>query len=367
MAWSLKQSFSAYEKSESELGLYRIVYALYLLVFAIPDYTWMSGLPDMFFSPQRLSPGFFFSQFPSDAILYGFTTILVISAGFLLFGVASRFFSYLIVLVLILGNSFAFSLGKIDHNFLLWMIPLILGTAWGGTYAVRPEKTNASIMKYGPGVLAFVIAFAMFTAGFIKMSGGWLLPDTQAVYGHFLREYFVNERQELMAGFFMSIKSSLFWESLDYGGVLLELLFLLAFFNRKVFRWFLVATILFHIMNFLMLNIIFIGNYAAYMLFINWGWVKSTAKKAALSFKRPLQIAGVILVGLLLAGLFTGLPGDRLQYNLMTMVTYVFSANYVILVGSIINLLAVAVVIFSWVSGRKSLPEVSGSGSVAYT
>lgn len=345
----LSRFFSAYQKSESELGLFRILYALYLLIFAIPDYTWMSDLPQIFFSPQKMSLGILFSGFPSAVILFTFTLVLIVAASFLLFGIWTRFFSYLLVFTLLLGNSFAFALGKIDHNFLLWMIPLILGTAWGNGFAIRPEKVSARVMKYGPGTLAFIVAFAMFTAGFIKLMGGWLLPDTHAVYGHFVREYYVNGRQELMANFFMTINSGFFWECLDYGGVLLELGFLLAFFNRKVFRWILVITILFHIMNFFILNIVFVGNYAAYALFINWEGVRKWAQKMTASHKRLFRSIGLVIPAILVLVMILGnFSGTTMHYSLVNIICHYIGLDHIIITGFAVNLVAVLMILASY-------------------
>lgn len=120
--------------------------------------------------------------------------------------------------------------------------------------------------------------------------GDWLSFDTQAVKHHFIDNYYIRDRHDLLAPLFLNVRSVFIWEFFDYVGVLFELGFILLLLNKRYFSWFIIIAILFHIMNLLILNIKFTGNLPIYLLFmpyvlnsenktkkkwasINWLWV----------------------------------------------------------------------------------------------
>jgi len=267
--------FSSFALSTEALGLYRIFYSCYLLIFGIPVVLWLDNFPSAFYNPPLLSLSGLFSNFPGFPFLLFISFLTCLLPVLLLFGYKTRLVSILLAFCILFEKSFAYSLGKIDHDFLMWMVPLILAFSnWGMAFSLdarySQKDSSRSAQSWPVTLLALVLCLGMFSAGFPKLMGGWLDFSTQAVRGHFLREFYFNERQELLAPLLLSLDSPLLWEVLDYAGVLLECLFLFALVKPNLFRGFVLLAILFHVLNYLLLNISFSDNYILYMLFIDW-------------------------------------------------------------------------------------------------
>ncbi len=125
---------------------------------------------------------------------------LVVLYLLLLFGFFVPTVSVLISLLLIAGSSLQFSFGKIDHNVLFVLVPLAMArSGWGNRYTLAraSEVPNRS----GPclGVFAIVVGFAMFTAGFQKLTTGWLQIRTHESYGQLIYSFYSDARDVLLA------------------------------------------------------------------------------------------------------------------------------------------------------------------------
>lgn len=274
--------FDSFLLSPESLGLYRISYALFLLIFGVPNFTWISNFPAVFYNPPLLSPQTFFSGFPGYGFLLLISLGTCITAILVLFGYKTRLTSILLAFFIFTGKSFAYSFGKIDHDFLIWIIPLVMSFSnWGAAYSLdaKANQQDREVQNWPIVLLALILCLGMFSAGLPKLLGGWLDISSQAVRGHFLREYYVNERQDLLAPLFLNLKSPLIWEFFDYAGVLLEIFFLFAILRPNLFRFFVICAIFFHVFNYLMLNIAFTVNIILYLLFIDWGMVISKLRK----------------------------------------------------------------------------------------
>ncbi|RDV16676.1 hypothetical protein DXT99_02520 [Pontibacter diazotrophicus] len=296
--------FDSFQLTPESLGLYRILYALFLLIFGVPNFTWISRFPDVFYNPPLLSLHTFFSGFPSYWFLLLVSLGTCISTVLLLFGYKTRLTSILLALFIFTGKSFAYSFGKIDHDFLIWIIPLVMSFSnWGAAYSLDAKlKHQDRVVQNWPVVLlALILSFAMFSAGLPKLLGGWLDISTHAVRGHFLREFYVNERQDLLAPFFLNLNSALVWEFFDYAGVFLEVFFIFAIIRPNLFRFFVICAIFFHVFNYLMLNIAFSINIILYLLFVDWGMIISKLRKhrMLLSIERAINFRSLLIVGLL--------------------------------------------------------------------
>ncbi|WP_147294157.1 HTTM domain-containing protein [Pontibacter diazotrophicus] len=174
---------------------------------------------------------------------------------------------------------------------------------WGAAYSLDAKlKHQDRVVQNWPVVLlALILSFAMFSAGLPKLLGGWLDISTHAVRGHFLREFYVNERQDLLAPFFLNLNSALVWEFFDYAGVFLEVFFIFAIIRPNLFRFFVICAIFFHVFNYLMLNIAFSINIILYLLFVDWGMIISKLRKhrMLLSIERAINFRSLLIVGLL--------------------------------------------------------------------
>lgn len=301
--------FDSFVLSPEALGLYRIFYALFFLLFGVPNFTWISNYPAAFYNPPLVSLHTFFTSFPSYGFLFIISVGTCVLTTLLLFGYKTRLSSFLLALFIFTGKSFAYSFGKIDHDFLIWIIPLIMSFSnWGAAYSVdaKAKLQDRKVESWPVVLLALVLCMAMFSAGLPKLIEGWLDVSTHAVRGHFLREYYLNERQELLAPFFLNLNLPMVWEFFDYSGVFLEIGFLFAIVRPNLFRFFIVCAIMFHLFNYLMLNIAFTVNFVLYLLFIDWRMIINKLRKhnILLTIERAINVKNMLIVTVLYTGFY---------------------------------------------------------------
>lgn len=265
--------FDSYKLEKEYLGAYRILYCiLTLLIFGIPNFGWIGNSPDLIFSPPDISLASLFSGFPSAVFFTAADLVVVVLYVMLLFGWKTKYASLALFFTLLVCQSFSFAYGKIDHNIIWLIIPLIMAfSGWGNAYSLdaviqkREEENSWAI-----SLMALLLGFAMFTAGFAKIYSGWLSLDSQATLSHMVYNALYWERSPLLLPNILQIKSVFFWEALDYLAVIFELGFLFAIIWPQVFRFFILSAVLFHISVFLTFEIVFTINLLTYLLFINW-------------------------------------------------------------------------------------------------
>lgn len=270
--------FDTFTASPEGLGLYRILYASFVLFALTPghagllNFSFAGALPNAFFlpppGPLMLLPGP-----PPTWLLEILHLLLTSSLTALLVGYRTRWASWAVFGLLITGYGFAFSVGKINHVMLFVLLPLVMSlTNWGAAYSLdaQAQRTPRAVQAWPLALLALLIGFAMFTAGFSKFIGGWLDPTTQAAQGHFVKQFFARGRQDFLAPWLLQVDSAVFWELLDWGTVLFEIGFLVAIVRKRTTRLFLAAAIGFHLGTLLILNIAFVFNYIVYAAFISW-------------------------------------------------------------------------------------------------
>lgn len=265
----------AYMISAEQLGLFRIVFCLTsIFVLGIPNYLWLGDVPGYLFSPPLISFSSLFNGFPPSWFFICVTSLLWICYIFLLFGYKTKLVSVAITVLHLVGNSFVFSFGKIDHSILLDILPFVLaGSGWGNSFSID-EKRN-EISQNSPWtvtLMALMVSFGLFTAGFQKVAGGWLNTSVSSSYFSFISGFFKLDRDAFFAPYLSTYTNAFFWESADYMAVFLELLFLILFFFPSKFRVFLILVSLFHLLNVLMFNISFSGYLLIYSLFLFWNF-----------------------------------------------------------------------------------------------
>ena len=302
--------------SAEGLGLMRIFSSLFILFFLIPGegalhFAWLSTMPADFFSPPP-GPMMILDQFPPFAVFQAIHTILMVSLIAMLAGYRTKWASILTGVSILLLQGLIFSVGKVNHEILIAVVPAVMAFSnWGGRFSIdsiRKEQKNSEPESWPLLFIAILIGFMMFTAGFPKILGGWLDPSTQATYGHLLNQFFVKERQDLLAAFFVQFDNVIFWEFLDWATILFEVGFLVSVFKLKWFRIFLCFAVLFHFSTMMSLNIAFLPNFLAYALFLNWDQIykfnhqlykRATGKLGERSKYRSVVAAALILVVLL--------------------------------------------------------------------
>jgi hypothetical protein len=260
-----------YAPDVQSLGLYRILFALFALGYTLPDYLWISGFSDSFFNPPLgITP--FFTGFPSLLFFQGLNILLITCAVFILFGHWTVTASILFSAGIFIGNSWAYSFGKINHDLLLMLTPVLMSIAgWGAANSMDARQgKDTKTRPWALSLMALIVALAMFTAAYAKIAGGWLNSETHATLGHLIRNVYSAGRDSIFAKVALSVKSGIFWESFDVSTIVIEAAFLAAVMNRRAFRIVCAVACFFHVGVALLMQINFTSNLIAYAAFFPW-------------------------------------------------------------------------------------------------
>jgi hypothetical protein len=284
-----------YVLPQGALSLFRIIYASFVLfIIGVPRFRWIAERPDFFFDPPSFSLAGFFSGFPGYFFFLSIDMLLVILFVMLLFGLYTRLVTMGIGLLMVVGFSFYYSFGKINHDaFLMIYVPFaMVFSNWNRYFSLDRQRKSFSAHqaeKHWPVLLlAILLGFAMFSAGVPKLLDGWLNINTQAVKGFVVNfNYYDTSPERFLQPYLIGLDFPLFWEMMDYTAVLFEVLFLLAVIRRRLFMAFVVMAVTFHTMNILFFSISFVNNLALYLLFIEWKPVLSKFNR--LPIKRYLK------------------------------------------------------------------------------
>ena len=269
--------FHAFDASLPGLPIYRILFALIMLVMTRSQhYSWMAPFPDTFFAPP-IGLTMFFQGFPPGIVFYAFDFLVLFANICLLIGYRTRTASIAFALLMILGNAWIFSFGKINHTILTILVPLVLSASgWGDRLSIdarRRQGPPPERSSWPLALLALLVGLGMLSAAIAKVATGWLDFQTQAVQGHLVSSYFGEGRQMLLADFLLAIPSPLLWELFDIGTVLFEGLFIFAVFSRYSMRVFCAMACLFHASIFFIMGIGFWANLFAYAAFFDSSWL----------------------------------------------------------------------------------------------
>lgn len=357
--------FCSYPMNAKALGLYRILYSLYLLIWGMPNFEWIAGQPDSFFNPPEYAISSLLSGFPPYWFLQGLSLLVVVLAILLLFGYRTKPVSILLGLSIILGKSFAFSFGLIGQDIIVWLVPIILSFSnWGIHYSIDSQlgssKTADNVQNWPVTMISLLLGFAMFTAGFPKLMGGWLDPTTQATRGHFFTQYYVIGDLKLLAPFMSQFANQWLWEIMDWVAVLFELSFLVAVVSPKWFRRVIVVAVIFHTSTFLVFNISFHFQYSVYLVFINWALITDNGyKKLDEFFEKVLKYKWMILSLLIYIPLYVLsqklmlMPG-KLAPSPFLLLTDQLGLDYKIVVGVTALIPALSIVVWQTLAPRNS-------------
>ena len=270
-------------------------------------YEFLGGMPADFYAPPP-GPMMFFDHFPSEAIFRVLQGLLIGALISLFLGFKTKSVSILTGLLLLTIKGFVYSLGKINHDILLAVVPLVMAfSGWGGVYsidAIRADKSISHAQSWTLTLLALILGFMMFTAGLPKILGGWLDIHSHAAQGHFFKQYFVRGRQDLLASQALNINATI-WECMDYLTVLFETSFLLAIFHTRSTRIYICFAVLFHFSLMMILNISFLPNFVAYAAFLNWDHIDRFIK-SRFSYSKKKRFTPFVF-GAVLSALFTAI------------------------------------------------------------
>jgi len=191
--------FEEYRIGERSLAVSRVLTALYLLVMAYPRYVGLAAFPSSFYAPA-LGLGAFFRDLPPAWVLWLLLGASVSPTLALLVGWHTRASGLTLTALTVVGNSFEYAFGKIDHDILVLMVLLTMSfSGWGRRYSVDARRAASlpPVTGWPLAMLALLVGFGMFSAGLPKVLTGWLDPSTQSAQAHILYNYHVLERATL--------------------------------------------------------------------------------------------------------------------------------------------------------------------------
>jgi len=291
----------ATEADAESLACFRVFYCTMLLYFWAPFFGWINRVPRGFFDPPLLSVANLFATFPRAPFFSVLDVVLLLSLVFMTIGFVTRWATAVYLVGMIVGQSFEYSFGKIDHSMIgIAILIAMLIADWGRAGSVdamlgrvRLSANAARRRQQGLALFGVVLAFGMLTAGIPKVID-WL--DFDVTTSGPLRWYYPNRdtigRTYLLAGFVHRIP--LFALELgDYSAIALELVGFVALLgSARWFRVWLATLTLFHVLNDLTLNITFLGQMLTYTVFLDW----RRSVPLADSFVRALTRARALVV-----------------------------------------------------------------------
>jgi predicted DCC family thiol-disulfide oxidoreductase YuxK/uncharacterized membrane protein YphA (DoxX/SURF4 family) len=281
---------------------------LILLVF--PRYQSIARFPDSFFLPPP-SLAAFFTGFPPGWFFSVLMGLISLGLVCLLVGLKTPLVSLGLAALILVGNSFKYSFGKIDHDILFVLVLAVMAASGWGRRCSLDARGLRRAEETPPGwplaLLALLVGLAMFSAALTKATTGWLSLSSQAMKGHVLSNMYAADRPAAVTHLLLSIDSPIVFELMDWGTVLLEASFLPAALSRRAMRVVCALALPFHAgVHFIML-ILFLANLVAYAAFVEWERLLAfpPTRQAVQRFRwlvRRLAVWQIVGGGLLLAG-----------------------------------------------------------------
>lgn len=361
----------SFRPSATGLGAYRIFYAAFALLVVAPGHDAYAslagfvGLPPSMFTPPP-GPMQLFSGFPRRFTAESIHLLLNLSLAALLLGYRTRISSIVTGVLFLVLFGFSYSIGKINHNILFVLVPIVMSASgWGSALSLdalrravvaerNPETPEPSLepgaVSWPLMLLGLIVGFAIFTAGFAKILGGWLDPTTHAAYGHVLKNVFVRGRGALLAPVIVGIESGVIWEIFDYLTVFFEVGFLAACAHRRSLRLFAGLAVLFHFGVMMTMNIAFAFNLAVYAAFVDWDRIAGALNRG----RTTSPLASVQILG-------DGREGSPLRADLLGFLAVLSLGAAFYLVGSPLLWLDRIFVLDSDLSAREVLVVTTGA------
>lgn len=338
--------FESYRATSKDLAVYRILFALCAIFTRIPSAGWLHYTPHAFFSPPP-SLAALSTSLPPESLIIGLNVLLALSLQMLLLGYRTRLASLSTGFLLLTINSFGYTIGHINHDILIALTPLIMAfSGWGRVYSLdtigrADADADTARGSWCLALLALVIGIAMFTAGWVKLTTGWLDPHIHSAMGHLLINYAVIGRHTWLAELLLQSNSFWLWESADWVVTSMELWFLVAAFNPRWMRFTLAVACVFHLGVWLMYDIVFMPNVVAYGAFVSYTSLpffgpvaEFVRRRFRMAWQTSVAVAMIGLAAMVAAALLTGkqmgaiapIPVDRA----VVMLGMVFGCGYVV-------------------------------------
>lgn len=314
-----KRVFAATAVPAASLGVFRWIVGLFQLLIFTPHYRWIDDVPHGLFDPPEFSLAYLVGGFPPSPFFTLLDLVGVVALVAMTVGWNTRAATLAVVGVRLIGTTFTYSFGKIDHTdtMLMFLLTALAFSTWGEYYtlsgvirgtdrALDPDDGGrlAPVVSRSLAVFATVLAFGMFTAGIVKLRG-WV--DFDLSTSGVLRWFFPNRdmlgRDRLLAGLVPGAPPIVL-ELAEYLAVVMEMTavgFLLA--GRRAWIAYLAVVTTFHLANVLVLNIAFSGQVMTYLVFAGLTVPKRVNVRLATIVAGAAAIAaGLWAIGRRLAG-----------------------------------------------------------------
>jgi hypothetical protein len=266
--------FDEFRACTLDLAVYRIVFAVYVLLWVVPIAPWIGQAPRAFFSPS-MSAAVLLVDFPSPPVMFTLNVLLAASASMLLIGWKTRAASLGTGLLIVTLKTFEYAIGKINHDIFIVAVPLVMAFSdWGNALSLDSRTAPASPEsrsvkgQWCLSYLALIVAVSMFGAGWAKVASGWLDPAVQSTYGHFMSNRLQVSREPWMAAWVDLVGTTQLWEVADWSAALLEIAFIVACFSSRWWRYVTAAAVVFHVGVWALFDIVFETNVIAYGAFL---------------------------------------------------------------------------------------------------
>ncbi|MBC3759365.1 hypothetical protein H7U19_13180 [Hyunsoonleella sp. SJ7] len=255
------------------LSFYRIVFGVLLLVFFLPSWSWVGGIPPSFFNPNIFSFAYLTGGY-LPAIVYETADIIaIILIVMITLGIRARMALIGMFFISAIMYSYSYSFGKIDHNtsFLIFAYLLLALTNCGHEVALlKDKKLSEKTQSLAILIIALMICFGFFTAGISKFIR-WVDFDlsTSGFLYWFNGQYFLaNEPKMFLQAYVFDIPLIVL-EIMDSVASIFEIsgiFFLLK--SKRTWYIFLLLANIFHLSTLLILNIDFSLNLLTYGIFM---------------------------------------------------------------------------------------------------
>ena len=335
--------FEGFRASARDLGVYRILFGLFVLLEMLPVAPWMTHAPRAFFSPP-FSAAILLSNFPSARWMTFLNVLLAGFASLLLVGWKTRLASLGTGITFLILKTCEYSMGKINHDILIVFIPLIMAfSSWGNAYSLDSEShLGERTMESEHGqwclsYLALVIGVSMFTAGWTKLTSGWLDPTTYSTYGHLVSNYLSVGRATWISHSALFFGPSRLWKLADWFTICLEMSFIVACFSSSLLRYVMAVAVVFHLGTWVLFDIGFSANVIAYGAFVRYplvvGKISSLAARVTVKCARfPVSFGWSVLIsafGLSMLAIWEGVSLSGLFHLHVSEMVLVIGALFV--------------------------------------
>lgn len=298
LLWS--RIFNTTQLDIKSLCAFRIIFGLFFLFVNTPNFAWIASVPKALFSPPPLCLSNLFNSFPNTVLFQSIDIIILLGLISITLGIKARIGSIFFLAACLLGLSFQYSFGKVDHENLIYALLLCMTFSnWGCDLALWPDKAlKTEWTNMALAVLSVFICFAMFTAGAGKALA-WVDFDlsTNGFLGWSQRGISDQGRNYLLSTYVASFPPLLL-ESMDYAAVIFELspIFFLLHSKRAWRLWLLIACF-FHLGNTLFLNIPFMSQSLLYLIFVDFSWLyKKITKFFSVNKLKPVIFSCVAII-----------------------------------------------------------------------